>query len=79
MTATPTPCEVCGATYKQPLEITLGGKTHSFDCFECAIHALAPPCTHCKCRVIGHGVERDGMIYCSHHCSEAASTTAASA
>ena len=25
---------------------------------ECAIHALAPVCPHCHCRVVGHGVEQ---------------------
>ena len=35
-------------------------RTHIFDSFECAIHALAPTCAHCSCRVIGHGVEADG-------------------
>ena len=44
--------------------ITVDGKTHTFDSFECAIHALAPTCAHCKCRVIGHGVEVSGHIFC---------------
>src|SRR5215208_2139109 len=37
-------CEVCGNDYDKPMEITVRGETHYFDCFECAIHALAPQC-----------------------------------
>jgi hypothetical protein len=31
---------------------------------------LAPVCPHCSCRVIGHGVEQDGTVYCCVHCAE---------
>jgi hypothetical protein len=41
-----------------------GGDSHTFDSFECAIHALAPVCEYCGVRVIGHGVEADGSFYC---------------
>jgi hypothetical protein len=47
------------------------GSTQTFDSFECAIHALAPRCEHCDCRVIGHGLEADGRIFCCDHCAEA--------
>jgi hypothetical protein len=40
-----------------------------FDSFECAIHALAPTCEQCSCRVIGHGVESDGRIFCCASCA----------
>jgi hypothetical protein len=49
--------------------ITQGGKTVTFDSFECAIHAMAPRCAHCECRVMGHGVEAGGRIYCCAHCA----------
>ncbi len=62
-------CEVCGNDYDKVLEITTGGATHVFDSFECAIHRLAPTCAHCGCRVIGHGVEADGSIYCCASCA----------
>jgi hypothetical protein len=48
-----------------------GGRTHIFDRFECAIQALAPTCAHCGCRIIGHGVEQGGSIYCCAHCAGA--------
>ncbi len=65
-------CEVCGNEYDKPLEVTRDGEFHVFDSFECAIHALAPACEHCGCRVIGHGLEADGKFFCCAHCAEAA-------
>ena len=52
-----------------------GGESHVFDSFECAIHALAPRCPHCQCRVIGHGVEQEGQIFCCVHCARAGGRT----
>jgi len=63
------PCEVCGNVYDKSFTVTLKGKTHTFDSFECAIHALAPECPHCSCRIVGHGVEADGQIFCCVHCA----------
>jgi hypothetical protein len=63
-------CEVCQNDYDKPLEIVAGGRRHTFDCFECAIHALAPACRHCGCKVIGHGVEDKGAIFCCASCAE---------
>jgi hypothetical protein len=63
-------CEVCGNVYDKSFEVRMAGATHVFDSFECAIHALAPTCSHCGCRVIGHGMETDGVFYCCAHCAE---------
>ena len=63
-------CEVCGNDYDKTLSVTLaGGAAHTFDSFECAIQALAPSCAHCGCRVIGHGVEAGGKVYCCANCA----------
>jgi nitrite reductase/ring-hydroxylating ferredoxin subunit len=62
-------CEVCGNEYDRTMEITLHGNSHVFDSFECAIHALAPTCPHCGCRVIGHGVQAGERIFCCAHCA----------
>jgi hypothetical protein len=62
-------CDVCGNEYDKAFQITLEGQTHTFDSFECAIHALAPVCAHCGCKVIGHGVEAGGRVYCCAHCA----------
>lgn len=65
-------CEVCGNDYAHAFTITTAGEKHTFDSFECAIHALAPRCAHCGCRIVGHGVDDDatGRIYCCSHCHD---------
>jgi Rieske Fe-S protein len=62
-------CDVCGNDYDKSFTISRGGQTKTFDSFECAIHAMAPQCAHCGCRVIGHGNEADGKFYCCAHCA----------
>ena len=56
-------CEVCENEYDKAFEVVVAGKHHTFDSFECAIHALPPVCPHCNCRIVGHGVEADGQIF----------------
>jgi Rieske Fe-S protein len=63
-------CEVCGNEYDKSFQLTIAGTTLTFDSFECAIHAVAPTCGHCGCKVIGHGVEGNGRIFCCAHCAE---------
>jgi DNA-directed RNA polymerase subunit RPC12/RpoP len=46
------------------------GQTHTFDSFECAIHALAPKCKHCGTRIVGHGLESGETLYCCGHCAQ---------
>jgi hypothetical protein len=66
-------CAVCGNEYDKAFQVTTAdGRTQAFDSFECAIHALAPGCAHCGCKVVGHGVESDGSIFCCAHCAEQA-------
>jgi len=65
-------CEVCGNDYDKSFDLVMDGETHTFDSFECAIHALAPACDHCGCRIVGHGAESDGHMYCCAHCATAA-------
>jgi len=62
-------CEVCHNEYDKAFTIMRDGQSHVFDSFECAIHAMAPTCAHCACRIIGHGVEADGVFYCSAQCA----------
>ncbi|MAT96172.1 MAG: hypothetical protein CL608_03440 [Anaerolineaceae bacterium] len=63
-------CEQCGNDYDKVFAVIMGGKTHLFDSFECAIAALAPVCAQCGVRVVGHGVEQEGTIFCCAHCAE---------
>jgi hypothetical protein len=63
-------CEVCGNEYDKTFDVTRDGETHTFDSFECAIHAMAPTCGHCGARIIGHGIEAGGSVSCCAHCAE---------
>ena len=70
-------CEVCGNDYHLSFEITTAGATHTFDSFECAIHKLAPVCSHCGCKIVGHGIEADGMFFCCANCARQQGVTEA--
>ena len=63
-------CELCGNDYDKAFEVVLAGERHVFDSFECAIHVLAPACAHCGCKIVGHGVESSGTMFCCAHCAE---------
>src|SRR5438067_1197484 len=63
-------CDVCGNDYDKAFRITQAGRTMTFDSFECAIHAMAPACAHCGCKIVGHGVEAGGRMYCCAHCAQ---------
>ncbi len=62
-------CEVCGNDYDKAFTVTMNGNQHTFDSFECAIHALAKQCDHCGCRIVGHGIESDSSFFCCAHCA----------
>lgn len=63
-------CEVCGNEYDKTFDVIVAGAQHTFDSFECAIKALAPTCGHCSCKIIGHGVEASGRMFCCAHCAK---------
>jgi hypothetical protein len=62
-------CVVCGNDYDKSFEISRHGEKFTFDSFECAIHKMAPSCSHCGCRIIGHGIEAGGSMYCCAACA----------
>ncbi len=64
------PCSLCGNVYDKAFTVVLDDHQYVFDSFECAIQLLAPTCAHCTCRIIGHGLEADGVMYCCAHCAE---------
>lgn len=68
-------CDHCGNDYDKAFRLTIGGKTATYDSFECAIADAAPRCGHCGCSIIGHGVEEDGAIYCCAHCARRSGAT----
>ena len=65
-------CETCGNDYDKSFEVILAGQHHTFDSFECAASALAPKCKTCGTRILGHGLEEDGAIFCCAHCAHQA-------
>jgi hypothetical protein len=67
-----TRCETCGNEYARPISVTRDGRSHDYDSFECAIHALAPVCQRCGTRILGHGVENGDHIYCGASCARLA-------
>lgn len=64
-------CEVCGNDYDKAIEIHAAGSVHVFDCFECAVHRMAPVCENCGVKVVGHGVEAGDRFYCGASCAGA--------
>ncbi|TMQ70747.1 MAG: hypothetical protein E6K80_07515 [Candidatus Eisenbacteria bacterium] len=62
-------CEVCGNDYDKSFEVVVNQRSHTFDSFECAIHAMAPVCEHCGCKIIGHGMEAEGRLFCCASCA----------
>ena len=62
-------CDQCGNDYDKAFQVVMGDRRMTFDSFECAIEMAAPRCEHCDCRVIGHGVEQDGRMFCCAHCT----------
>jgi hypothetical protein len=62
-------CATCGNDYDKSFEVVMNGRSLMFDCFECAIHSLAPRCEHCGCTIIGHGSEVDGRFFCCAFCA----------
>lgn len=62
-------CEICGNEYDKAFTVTRGDRSATFDSFECAVHAMAPQCDLCGCRVLGHGVEAGDRIFCCAHCA----------
>ena len=66
-------CYTCGNDYDKAFQVTLhNGETYHFDSVECAAHVVAPPCETCGVRILGHGLEADGRIFCCDHCAEQA-------
>jgi len=64
-------CSTCGNDYDKAFTVRLAdGSEHAFDSFECAIHALAPTCANCDCRIVGHGIESDGRMFCCANCAQ---------
>jgi hypothetical protein len=62
-------CNMCGNDYEGTFDVTFKGRMYTFDCFECAIHQLAPTCEACGIRIVGHGVQAQDRMFCCAHCA----------
>lgn len=56
-------CETCGNAYGKAFTVIIDNARHTFGSLGYAIQALVPTCAHCGCRIIGHGVEKDGTFF----------------
>jgi hypothetical protein len=63
-------CDLCGNEYDKAFQVMRGHESWTFDSFECAIAVVAPKCAHCGCRIIGHGLEKNGAMFCCAHCAK---------
>jgi hypothetical protein len=63
-------CEIWSNDHDKAFQIMKDGRSHTFDSFECAIHARAPSRAQCGIRIVGHGMEKSGKYYCCRHCAE---------
>ena len=62
-------CDTCGNDYDKAFTISRGDASGTYDSFECAIHAWAPGCAHCGCRILGHGIESEHGYFCCANCA----------
>lgn len=65
-------CAFCGNVYDKCFELRLGSQTYAFDSFECAVAKLAPTCSQCGVKILGHGLEAGGHFFCCDHCARQA-------
>ena len=63
-------CDHCGNDYDKAFQVVRNGSSKTFDSFECAIQMMAPTCEHCGVRIVGHGMEKAGRMFCCAHCAE---------
>jgi Zn finger protein HypA/HybF involved in hydrogenase expression len=69
-------CTVCGNDSTRTFDIMYEGGILTFDSFQCAIHRLAPMCSHCDCLILGRIVESEAAIYCCALCAQSAKAKA---
>jgi hypothetical protein len=55
--------ETCGNDYDKAFQVTMNGTAHTFDSFECAIHALAPTCANCRIHIVATGSKKKAPFF----------------
>jgi hypothetical protein len=64
-------CEYCGGRASRAVRFVASeGNTRCFDCVECALAALSPPCARCGESVGPADCARaGGLLFCSESCA----------
>ena len=62
--------EVCGNNYGETFEIVRTTRSHGLGSPGWAVHAFAPTCVHCECRIGELGLEADGIFFCCVNCAK---------
>lgn len=62
-------CYTCGNDYEDTFHVVTKDNVYDFDSIECAAHVLAPDCSNCGCRILGHGVQFDEVLFCCVNCA----------
>ena len=63
-------CDVCGNNYDKSFTLQQGGRSGTFDSFECAIHAFAPAAHTANARSLGMALKemaRSSAVHCAGH------------
>lgn len=61
-------CKFCGNSFEIAFSVRMGGQDYDFDSYDCAINALAPHCPRCGNKMVGHGDQSVGAVFCCSHC-----------
>ena len=70
-------CDVCGNSDANAFRvIRADGSGGVFDCLQCAIERIAPRCSRCGYRILGHVVGCSGVIFCCEYCARESSNDA---
>lgn len=65
-------CDACGNDYPNAFQVVAAdGQRHTFDSIECAARVMAPRCENCDVRILGHGLQAGGRMFCCAHCARA--------
>ena len=61
-------CTICDDQYGRSCRIPADDELHFMDSFECAFYTVAPRCRCCDRRIVDHGIETWGNIFCCTPC-----------
>ena len=62
-------CVTCGNTSESIYRVSHQDREYVFDSIECLAAALAPSCEVCGLRILGHGLEISGRLFCCTQCA----------